>query len=414
MASNNVKETSVWEDMVLEPTRPKLTFAKRLKQSDGRIPPRDIAARGAKFETSDSLSFKEIIIYFQTKFKDPNAVQQLMQLSSLPGKQRWNIIFSKANMVDQLIKELVKFPSMTKDEIGIEFTPVRRRALLITIPDATPDISDNDIRNELEKYGTVLRIWKQTWEGFPNVFIGKRLVTMFPSMSNELPPFILTKNRKVSLSFKGKPVFCKICMKDTHRTNDCPTKNVRHCYLCGSTEHAKKECEKFVVKRREWEIVDSDEESTFNDAHKQANEPWFQSEEQNAEDNDNPPHDNEENQPQEESEDPTPSTKPKITKPKTQPEPEITTYETQEDTQPEPIQDTSTKPKRPRPVLPSTTDKRLPKETKDTLDPPQDPTIAINAYQPYKKGTKRSSPSTREKKTTKTKKTPGTSNEHHK
>eukprot|EP00795_Rhopilema_esculentum_P015879 gene15879-biopygen5275 len=68
-------------------------------------------------------------------------------------------------MVDKVIEELIKFPSLSEDDPGVAFTPVRRRALLITIPDATPDISDNEIGSALSRYGTVTRVWKQTWEG---------------------------------------------------------------------------------------------------------------------------------------------------------------------------------------------------------------------------------------------------------
>ncbi len=255
----------------------KLSFAEKLKGSDARMLPGDLAARGAKFETQDGINFKEVITFFQNKFQDHNAVQQLMPLSSMPGRQRWNIIFAKPNMVDNVIENMVKFPSMTKEEVGVTFTPVQRRATLITIPDATPDISDNEIRRELEKFGTVLRIWKQTWEGFPHVFNGKRLVTMFPSMAQDLPPYLLIQNKKISLSFKGKPVFCNICMKDTHRTGDCPSKDMKHCYLCGATDHQKSKCEKFQVIRRPRgrvlpnEIVDSDQEEFDAEG---ITEPW--------------------------------------------------------------------------------------------------------------------------------------------
>ena len=118
-------------------------------------------------------------------------------------------------MVDMVIEELVKFPSLPEDDPGIAFTPVRRRALLIAIPDASPDISDNKIGSILSHYGTVNRVWKQTWGGFPNIFNGKRLVTIFPSGGTELPPFVILRNKKISLSYRGKPVFCNICMVDT-------------------------------------------------------------------------------------------------------------------------------------------------------------------------------------------------------
>ena len=59
---------------------------------------------------------------------------------------------------------------------------------LATIPDASPDILDNEIGSILPHYSTVTRVWKQTWEGFPNIFNGKHLVNIFPSGGTDLPP----------------------------------------------------------------------------------------------------------------------------------------------------------------------------------------------------------------------------------
>ena len=127
-------------------------------------------------------------------------------------------------MVDMVIEELVKFPSLPEDDPGIAFTPVRRRALLIAIPDASPYISNNEIGSILSHYGTVNSVWKQIWGGFPNIFNGKRLVIIFPSGGTKLPPFVILQNKKNSLSYRGKPVFCNICMADT-RLPDFPARS---------------------------------------------------------------------------------------------------------------------------------------------------------------------------------------------
>ncbi len=124
----------------------KPTFADRLKQGNARISVNDIGARGAKFTTSDSIHAKEIIQHFHNQFQDTDSITHLQKMPSMKGKQKWNIIFSKANLVDKVVDELVRFPSMPEQEVGIEFVPVRKRALLVTIPDAPPNISDNEIQ----------------------------------------------------------------------------------------------------------------------------------------------------------------------------------------------------------------------------------------------------------------------------
>ena len=127
-------------------TSKKPSFADRLKQGNAKISVNDIGARGAKFSTSDVIQAKEIIQHFHSQFKDPDCITHLQKMPSMKGKQRWNIIFSEAKMVDTVINELVKLPSVAEQEVGVEFVPVRKRALLVTIPDAPPNISDHEIR----------------------------------------------------------------------------------------------------------------------------------------------------------------------------------------------------------------------------------------------------------------------------
>ena len=235
----------IWED-IDEPKERPISFAEKLKQGNAKMTASDLAARAAKLKTSAGIDFKEIIGYFHEFFNNPNCIQQLMPLAALPGRRKWNIIFSKPSLVDKVLDSPDKFPPLVADDPGISFIPVRRRALLVTIPDATPDVFDNEIGNAFSRDGTVTRVWKQTWEGFPNIFNGKRLITIFPSGGTELPPFIIIRNKNIYLSYRASLCFCNICMSDTHRTLDCPSRNVSHCYLCGSTEHNKKDCQKFV------------------------------------------------------------------------------------------------------------------------------------------------------------------------
>ncbi len=396
MASNNnaVEETSIWGDIVVEPTRPKMSFAEKLKRSDAKMSPGDLAARGARFETTDHINFKEIILHFQEKFKDASAVQQLMPLSSMPGRQKWNIIFSKASMVDNVIDNLIKFPSMTKEEIGIEFTPVRRRALLITIPNATPDISDDEIVDQLSYYGTVLRIWKQTWEGFPHVFNGKRLVTMFPSVEKELPPFVIIKNKKVSLSYKGKPIFCNICMKDNHRTSECPSRDEKHCFLCGAQDHMKSQCEKFEkIKRPRGRIMPGE----INDLISEPGNEENNNDDTTAdipEQNPNPveAHAEEENQDHEPQGFPQGFSQAAI--------PGLPQRAKRQEKSPKLEQNNSKPANKPEDVEPHPTPEK---------QPPHPLQKNASDYPPFKKGTKRSIPTTPEKKP-RSKKTPGKDN----
>ena len=92
MAENEIP--SIWGDFVSnERERQPIMFAGKLMQGNAKISASDLAAKAAKFETIDTIDHKDIILYFHQKFKKENCVQQLMPLTALPGRRKWNIIF---------------------------------------------------------------------------------------------------------------------------------------------------------------------------------------------------------------------------------------------------------------------------------------------------------------------------------
>ena len=104
----------IWGDA---PKEKKISFAERLKHSNAIMSTDNLAARAAKFETGDNITFREIIVYFHESFSDTNCVQQLMAVPSMPGRQKWNIIYSRARMVDKAMQSFVKFPSMPEEQV---------------------------------------------------------------------------------------------------------------------------------------------------------------------------------------------------------------------------------------------------------------------------------------------------------
>ena len=136
MATSKIR--SIWGDVDSEETERRPTFAQRLKQGNAKMSASDLAARAAQFETIDSINHKEMIQFFQQKFRDENCIRQLMPLAAFPGRCKWIIIFLRPSMVDSVIEELIKLPSLPEGDPGIAYIPARRRALLITIPDASP------------------------------------------------------------------------------------------------------------------------------------------------------------------------------------------------------------------------------------------------------------------------------------
>ena len=70
MATSTLTTPLVWGD---DQPR-KETMAEKLKRADAKMNGNDLAARAAKFETSDKVDFNEIIIYFHKKFEDITCV----------------------------------------------------------------------------------------------------------------------------------------------------------------------------------------------------------------------------------------------------------------------------------------------------------------------------------------------------
>ena len=238
--NNNEETTSIWEQT--KSTTRKMTMAERVKQSTQKKQSSDMASRAAKFIIADYIEYPEIIKYFQNKFKDESCVEQLQKMPAPMGSNRWNVVFSKAEMVEKVLDILHVFPSMEEGEVGVALEAVQRRATLITIPYATPDIPAPEIMRQLSEYGHITRAWAHSYEDFPAVKSGKKLVLIIPYAGKTIPPILIIKNEKILLSFKGRPTFCMHCQTEDHRSGECDSKWTRTCYLCGSPDHVKRDC----------------------------------------------------------------------------------------------------------------------------------------------------------------------------
>ena len=212
--NNDEEKTSIWEqNNNKNTTTRKITMAERLKQSNQKKQSSDMASRAVKFIIPENIEYPEVIKYFHSKFKDVNSVVQLQKMPAPMGSNRWNIVFSKVEMVEQVLDTLHVFPSMVEGEVGTIMEAVQRRATLITIPYATPDIPDAEIMNQLSEYGNITRAWAHRYEDFPTIKSGKKLILITPYAGKTIPPIITIKNEKILLSFKGRPTFCMRCMK---------------------------------------------------------------------------------------------------------------------------------------------------------------------------------------------------------
>ena len=241
----------------------KPTFADKIK-STKPIP--DIAIRAVKFCTPKSIQGPEIIKKFIEATKDRECLET-MQTTHIFGQQLfWHAVLSKLDYVDTVCDALMAFPSMPEKKIQI--SPVRKRATLLTIPRVRPNITNEDIESQLCHFGSVQRIWNQTWKEFPKIANGNRLVTFLPSGGKEIPQFIICRGQKLVVSYKGRQTMSMRCNEQGHPTTECPMKNVKLCHLCASQEHQYRDCPRKDERERGKEMMEdkaNDEEGERTD-----------------------------------------------------------------------------------------------------------------------------------------------------
>ena len=205
----------------------------------------------------------EIIKKFIEITGDKECLSTMQPTHVFGQKLFWHAVLSKTAYVDAVCDKMMFFPSLPSE--GIQITPIRKTATLLTIlaiPRVRPDISNQEIENQLCYSGTVQRIWSQTWKEYPTIANGNRLVTFLPSGGKDIPQFIICKGQKLVVSYKGRQTICMRCNVEDHLTTECPKKSLKLCHLCASEDHQYRECPK---RRAENNTNDDSEIATRNE-----------------------------------------------------------------------------------------------------------------------------------------------------
>eukprot|EP00794_Sanderia_malayensis_P016527 gene16527-18205_t len=125
-----------------------VSFAETLK-SNSRNENSSLSSRGIKFYTKEQTTHIEIITHIHKWLNNPSAITHLQRMPSKQGHQNWNAVLSTKELVDVLLTKSIFLPSQPEHPLPI--TSVRSRPTLITIPFASPDISNEQIFQELHQ-----------------------------------------------------------------------------------------------------------------------------------------------------------------------------------------------------------------------------------------------------------------------
>ena len=90
----------------------------------------------------------------------------------------------------------------------------------VRVHDFPPEMSNNYIIDELEKFGSILYIRNEKWKFyFPGMRNGVRSVRMI--LNKPIPSSLTIANGKTLVTYKGQPQTCRLCDKLLHPDTNC-------------------------------------------------------------------------------------------------------------------------------------------------------------------------------------------------
>ena len=159
---------------------------------------------------------------------------------SSPGN--WTIVTKTIEGANKLV--LQDHLTIGPEAEQYKMHPGVQRSTLLTIPFVDPEISNTEIYDYFKMYGTVSRVIHELYEGkgFTHMRTGRRLVFIKLAEGSTPPPYCIIQNQKMSVSFRGKVGACFHCNVEGHGKAQCPLRDYKTCYNCGSIRHSHKQC----------------------------------------------------------------------------------------------------------------------------------------------------------------------------
>ena len=149
-----------------------------------------------------------------------------------PGN--WTIVTKSIEGANKLVQQ--DHLALEPEHERYKIHPRVQRATLLTIPFVDPEVSDTEILQYFTMYGHVTRMTHELYKekGFTHVKTVRRLVFIKLAEGSSPPPYCITRNQKMSVSFRGKAGVCFHCNVEGHGKSQCPAREYKTCYNCGS------------------------------------------------------------------------------------------------------------------------------------------------------------------------------------
>ena len=113
---------------------------------------------------------------------------------------------------------------------GYRLLPRVKKATLLTIPFADPEVRNADLMNYFRMYGNVQKVIHQYHRDakISNVKTGRQLVfiELYPGCG--VLPFCVVKGQKMTVSYRKRQALCHHCNMERHTKAYCPVARYKH------------------------------------------------------------------------------------------------------------------------------------------------------------------------------------------
>ena len=176
-------------------------------------------------KNSPKISAFDIHEWIYTKLKLESEDVNTLQVDG-PRRQVF-IKVNKPTLIDEILNITQGESSYQHDTGEISKVTISQAGLgkrIVRVANLPPELKNEDIRQYMTKYGTVLTIQDEKWSRNYRYTVsnGVRLIHM--ELNAHVPKHIHITGHRALVTYMGQPTTCYICNDTTHVATECPTR----------------------------------------------------------------------------------------------------------------------------------------------------------------------------------------------